>query len=90
MLLELTGVLEDGSKRAEGSGVPVNPRRTISFQLGASVTLRLRVVTPDGNPVLGGKVRFAAKKRATDGSPSFFKEATPLTALVKLAGTMLT
>ncbi len=76
MLLSLTGILEDGSVRAEGSSVPANPRTAIAFQLGTSLTIRLRVVTPEGNQVVGGTVRLAVKKRASDGSPAFFKVVT--------------
>lgn len=82
MLLQLTGVLEDGSSRAEGSSVPFNPRKSIAFPLGTSLTIRLQVVTSEGTPVVGGTVRLAAKKRASDGSPAFFKEVSPLAASV--------
>ena len=73
MLLELTGVLEDGSLR--GSSVPLNPRRTIEFPQGGSVTLRLRVVTADGSQVVGGTVKWTMKKKSSD-SPLLVKSAT--------------
>lgn len=45
-VIDLIGVLDDGSKRA--AGVPWNPRRTINVTRGESATLRLLVVRPSG------------------------------------------
>lgn len=85
MILSLTGVLDDGSIRAEGSSVPYNPRQALAFQLGTSLTVRVRVVTPDGNPVIGGTVKLTVKKRAGDSSPALPAKSAALTPSVDLS-----
>jgi hypothetical protein len=73
MILELTGVLEDGSVR--GSRTPLNPRKTLDIPQGGSVTLRLRVVYADGTSVVGGTVKWTLKKKSSD-APLLVKTAT--------------
>lgn len=74
MVLNLIGVLEDGSPRS--TGVPINPRQALSFPIGSSVTLNLRVVTADGKSAPAGIVTWTLKKRPEDTSRVFAKTAT--------------
>lgn len=64
MLLDLTGVYQDGS--ALDAQVPSNARQALAFVQGATVRLRMRVVTSAGVPVdlfTGGwSLVWAAKK----------------------------
>jgi hypothetical protein len=71
MLLSLVGVLEDGGVRSPH--VPINPRTTLNMTLGADVTLSVRVVRPNGQPVVGGTLTWTVKKKATDMQASFTK-----------------
>ena len=48
MLIELTGIVQDGAPYAPG--VPTNNRKTLAFPRSASVTVRLTVVNPSGVP----------------------------------------
>lgn len=49
MILDLLGLYLDGTDWARG--VPRNPARQLRMQLGASCTVRLRVINPGGAPV---------------------------------------
>lgn len=74
MVIDLTGVLEDGTPRS--ANVPVNPRRTLSFPLGTTLTINLRVVRPSGAVVTGGTVAFTVKKKFSDSQSAISKSAT--------------
>jgi len=64
VILDLVGVYQDGS--AQSSDVPFNPRQALALTQGATVLLRLHVVTTSGVPVdiLGGgwSLVWSAKK----------------------------
>jgi hypothetical protein len=51
MIVELLGVLEDGSNRA--AAVPQDERRTVNSIQGAALTVRVRVVFPSSVPATG-------------------------------------
>lgn len=77
MNLTLIGVLQSGGTFA--SGVPSNPRTTITIQQGASVRISVYVVEPSGGQVklnVGDVVAFAVKKRPTDTPPLISKVMT--------------
>ena len=79
MNLTLIGVLEDGSPRRPG--VPINPRTTITFPQGVSLSLTVQIVRPDGSPVILGpsdKAEWSVKKKPTDNPPLIAKTATSL------------
>lgn len=67
MVLDLTGILETGVPRQ--AGITENPRRTLRIPLGADVTLRLRVLTPDGAllSLVGATLVWSVKRRPSDG-----------------------
>jgi hypothetical protein len=73
MLLTLTGVLEDGTPRADN--IPVNPRWALSFPIGTNLTLRLTIYTPDGNtvPLSTNSCTWTLKKSPADGTSIFAK-----------------
>ncbi len=75
MIVDLTGVLEDGSPRA--AGVPPNPRQTIDISIGENFTVRLRVVRSDGSVVRDGVITWTVKKKDTD-SRAIFQLSTTL------------
>lgn len=74
MVIDLTGVLENGTPRS--TGVPENPRLALSFPIGSSVTLRLRVVLPSGQSAPAGTVTWTLKKKPDDANKVFAKTAT--------------
>lgn len=69
----LIGVVEDGSSRA--SGVPANPRASLSMPIGSTAGLTVRVVRPDGSTVTGGTLTWTVKKAPKDTLALFTKSA---------------
>ena len=78
MLLDVTGVLFDGSPLRPG--VPSNARVPIRMQRGTSVTIRLKVINAAGQQVdltqSGRSIVFAVKKKPTDNPPAIAKTVT--------------
>lgn len=66
MLIELLAVLEDGSTRAPE--IPADVRKAITFPMGTDVTVRVRVVKPNGEVVTvpTNGLAFTVKKRPAD------------------------
>lgn len=64
MVIDLLGVLEDGSPRA--AWVPANPRAALRLPRAGDVTVRVTVVRADGSPVdLTGKTVALTLVRTT-------------------------
>lgn len=49
MVIDLVGILDDGS--AYAPGIPLNPRKQLNIPKGGDVTIRLSVFTPNGEAV---------------------------------------
>jgi hypothetical protein len=77
MVIDLLGVIEDGTTRA--STVPKIAGREIQFAAGETVTVRLTVVKPDGEPAdTVATYTLTIKKRTKDGDALAAKNGTPM------------
>lgn len=78
MKISLVGVLEDGTPRR--TGVPVNPRNTITIQQGANVTIEITAKTSSGTIIdfgaVGTVVAMSIKKKPADQPAAIYKTAT--------------
>lgn len=77
LVLELTGVLEDGSG-PRSSLVPLKPQKTLRVPYGSDFQVNLRILKPSGAPVVltGGSVLFTLKKKPSDTLALISRAAT--------------
>lgn len=76
MVIDLDGVLDDGTLPDPTSPAGEDRHRTIRLALGQSATIQLRVTNPSGQPAQtdGATATLAVKRRAFD-SPAISKSA---------------
>lgn len=75
MVIDLVGLVEDGS--AFATGVARNPRREIGVAQGQDVTIQVKVQTPAGQTVVltGGSAVLTVKKHPADDTTLISKAA---------------
>jgi hypothetical protein len=81
MVIDLLGVIEDGS--SPGEGVPSNTRKTLLIPRGSDVIIRLRIKRRSGVPFIPPVVD------ASNKAELFIKQRSDLDTLLMLSGAVL-